>query len=86
MLILEFQGGRGGGGREEELKERAFIRISAASSAKTMLRNLIPLMFKFEEQKKKKKSAKWVLLSLNATELGLDRTGRKKIVYIEHTD
>ena len=47
-----------------------------------MPRKLIPLMSKFEENKK----AKWVLLFLNATELGLDRTDRKKIVYIEHTD
>ena len=39
-------------------------------------------MCKFEENK----NAKWVLLFLNATELGLDRAGRKTIVYIEHTD
>ena len=36
----------------------------------------------FEENK----NAKWVSLFLNATELGLDRVGRKKIVYIEQTD
>ena len=36
----------------------------------------------FEENK----NAKWVLLFLNATELGLERASRKKIVYIEHTD
>ena len=39
-------------------------------------------MSKFEENK----NAKWVLLFLNATELGLERASRKKIVYIEHTD
>ena len=50
--------------------------------SKTMLRKLIPLMSKFEGNKK----AKWVLSFLNATELGLDRTDREKIVYIEHTD
>ena len=36
----------------------------------------------FEENK----NANRVSLFLNATELGLDRVGRKKIVYIEQTD
>lgn len=48
-----------------------------------MLQKLIPLIC---SSVRKTKNEKWVLLFLNATELGLDRAGRKKIVYIEHTD
>ena len=67
---------------KQGLKGESVYSHICSKLSKTMLRKLIPLMSKFEENK----NAKWVLLFLNATELGLERASRKKIVYIEHTD